>query len=284
MISVNFKQQLIKDFTKSLLVQKSEKAKKLIKNVDGNTLEQANIILEAGIAYAIASQTIVFDGKQAQIFKDATQNYTDTLDYKLPFECVFLQFTQPVDLEIRNNYNEQCRDVEALILAQSDNGAGLFRNFAFAIYRSPIGNGYLPLFIQWASDGTELHFDDNEPEEMRQAIKAIERLAISCIGFINCLNVDLEKIEGASEAINRKREQKGKSRLEPYYICKIKGGEHDSVGATGTGSKHDHIYDVRGHFRKLTSGKTIWVRPHLRGIHSGGLYIPKTYVVDRGNQ
>ena len=70
-------------------------------------------------------------------------------------------------------------------------------------------------------------------------------------------------------------------RLEPYYVCRIRGVQYDSAGnPAGEGSKHGIRYDVRGHFRRMTNGKTTWVRAHQRGL-ANELYIPKTYVVDK---
>ena len=95
-------------------------------------------------------------------------------------------------------------------------------------------------------------------------------------------NVYLEKQGEVPEAVNRKREAKGKSRLEPYYVCRIKGVQYDSH-ATGEGAKHGIRYDVRGHFRRLDTGKTIWVRSHQRGL-ANELYVPKVYKVEKGSK
>ena len=62
-------------------------------------------------------------------------------------------------------------------------------------------------------------------------------------------------------------------------MCRIRGVQYDSEGyEKGAGVKHGIRYDVRGHFRRLETGKTIWVRPHQRGLQNE-LYVPKTYVV-----
>jgi hypothetical protein len=124
-----------------------------------------------------------------------------------------------------------------------------------------------------------VNYDDGK---MSDFYRQIRRICVACIGYINCENVYLEKQGEVPEAVNRKRENKGKSRLEPYYVCRIKGVQHDSH-ATGTGAKHGVRYDVRGHFRRLDTGKTIWVRPHQRGLQNE-LYMPKVYKVEKGSK
>ena len=119
-------------------------------------------------------------------------------------------------------------------------------------------------------------------EEANDFFLLLKRLAVACIGYINCENVYLHEEGKVPDKVNRKREAKGKSRLEPYYTCRIRGVNYDSV-ATGTCVAHSIRYDVRGHFRKLTTGKTTWVRPHQRGVHNE-LYVPKTYKVEKGSK
>lgn len=114
---------------------------------------------------------------------------------------------------------------------------------------------------------------------MARELDLVRKLANACIGYINCDNIYLAQDGIVPDKVNRKRAKQGKTILEPYYVCRIRGVQYDSNGEpTGEGTHHGFRYDVRGHFRKLTSGKTTWVRPHQRGLQNE-LYIPKTYVV-----
>ena len=38
-------------------------------------------------------------------------------------------------------------------------------------------------------------------------------------------------------------------------------------------------FDVRGHWRNLSDGRTVWIRPHQRGVEHD-LYRPKAYKVE----
>jgi hypothetical protein len=241
------------------------------------------------------SQTIIFGSEQAHVFKDLAESYTESLDYRLPFPHTFIQFTSPLSWTLENT----TLDLLGICLSQyafdsdfevktDSTGRG---NLAFldpesekdtatlnhltAILNHEEGGigGY---WLSWKSAGRDMWLARG-----CKGSDELKNLAIACIGYINCENIYLHKEGGAPEAVNRKRERQGKKILEPYYVCRIKGVQYDSNGnATGEGTHHGFRYDVRGHFRKLSSGKTTWVRPHQRGIQNE-LYIPKTYVVTK---
>lgn len=247
------------------------------------------------------AQTVVFSTEQAQVFMDVTKNYTDSLDYKLPFPYTFLQFTSPLPVDVPMYDHIRTDNISYIMLAQSEFTSEMYEDTktdwksdphmlldVAANVRPGILNNAIIIYkdmnltrFGWMSD------DHNELTVNDEGVAyeywvELKRLCIACIGYINCENVYLEKQGEVPEAINRKREAKGKSRLEPYYVCRIKGVQHDSH-ATGEGSKHGIRYDVRGHFRRLDTGKTIWVRPHQRGLQNE-LYIPKVYKVEKGSK
>jgi hypothetical protein len=105
-----------------------------------------------------------------------------------------------------------------------------------------------------------------------------KNLAIACIGYINCRNIRLVQKGNTDISANRKRAKKGKRILEPYYVCEIQGVRYDSVGRE-TGRHVSFRFDVRGFYRRLRSGQTVWVRPHQRGL-AHDRYLPKDYKVD----
>jgi hypothetical protein len=81
------------------------------------------------------------------------------------------------------------------------------------------------------------------------------------------------------DAVNRKREKKGKRRLEDYYVIEYNAPHSGGDGqATGEGGKHGFRYDVCGHFRRLADGRTIWIAAHQRGL-ANETYKPKIYRV-----
>lgn len=265
------------------------------------------------------SRTIVFSGEQANVFMDIAATYRSPLEYRLPFSDVIIQFTKPLPVQILSPTSWAATDdkIIGLVLSQritdqsrvdqmlgikddlKSNPFAMLRVSSDAMKLGSAVNGCIVIYedyeilrIGWVSD-SENEILDEESDNIKQSNsdyvqkiiqlkRRIKNLAICCIGYINCENIYLHQEGGAPEKVNRKREAKGKSRLEPYYVCRIRGVNYDSV-ATGTGSAHHIRYDVRGHFRRLTTGKTTWIRPHQRGLQNE-LYIPKTYKVDKGSK
>jgi hypothetical protein len=256
---------------------------------------------------AKVSKVILFDTEQVAIFLNLIENrnFLPSIEYNLPFQDVWLGFTSPLDIA---GY-EGNKTISALLLsqvtvdkAQYDENTKAIQQadelFATESIYAPVDwsksdtvtfNQARTIFqdlevdmAMWTSQSESiLTLDDCDPDMMTWKEKC-RRLASACIQYINCENIYLEKQGEVPEAVNRKRESKGKSRLEPYYVCRIRGVNYDSI-ATGEGSKHSIRYDVRGHFRRMTTGKTIWVRPHQRGL-TNELYIPKVYKVETGSK
>lgn len=282
-----------------------------IENPEGILYRQAT---DFSTAYGIVndSKTIIFSTRQAEVFDEIATRHIDILDYKLPFPDLILQFDVPllakypmqrntgvsahisglllrqitmtqeqIEMEIAH-YRE---DIESLAISDGEleiqpfhpNAKGeIVQNVVCIVF----SDGYLLRFA-WESGVTDEKAMLPDLFAERANVERIHyrNLAVACIGYINCENVYLER-ESVPERINEKRERKGKSRLEPYYICRIRGVQYDSTDPTGTGAKHGIRYDVRGHFRRLQTGKTTWIRPHQRGLQNE-LYVPKTYLVDK---
>ncbi len=222
------------------------------------------------------SQIVLFDIAQAKVFWNIVETGGHLLpvdEAKLPFDSVWLEFSEPL----------------GGLVAETDSGAS-FLNLSAIFLREYEGSIEATLIRsdndligQFAFRKDEAHGLSEWAEDVLCNFSDYERLlplVNACLSYINCENIYLEKQGEVPEAVNRKREKKGKSRLEPYYVCRIRGVQYDSDG-TGEGSKHGIRYDVRGHFRRLTTGKTIWVRPHQRGL-TNELYVPKVYHMAAG--
>lgn len=261
-----------------------------------------------------ASKVVMFSTEQAKVFESIQKDYADTLDYKLPFPCTMLQFDTPFevpdylclhtphgdsrhilalllrqDSETVENYNKgveeyrnalqhsgintQFMDFQRLLPTETGN---IIQNLCVAIYDT-----YHPAPFSWQTETALEKSYNNLSDENLQRLNFIRNLAVACVGYINCENVYLHREGEVPNKANRKRARKGKIILDPYYVCRIRGVQYDSNGEpTGEGTHHGFRYDVRGHFRRLESGKTTWVRPHQRGLQHE-LYVPKTYVVDK---
>jgi len=87
----------------------------------------------------------------------------------------------------------------------------------------------------------------------------------------------LEKHEPPAK-VQRCRTSDGKPPLLPYYTVEVAPG-YRSAGGEGAGAKHGYRYDVAAHFRRLTDGWPIWVRPHQRGL-AHELYMPSVRKVE----
>lgn len=284
-------------------------------------ISNENVWWDLAIEIAEKNKTVVFSAEQASVFWEVSKTYDDSLDYMLPFEYVTIEFESPVPIETidlsvstspvkdyliglllfqKAHSVEDARkakiyrrmmaagiDVglpEGLEVPQEYEAPGGYSNTCVAVYQD-----MSIVRIGWLStneNGTNAHslavLPTDSHLELLDFKNQIKNLALCCIGYINCENVYLHEEARVPEKVNRKREAKGKSRLEPYYTCRIRGVNYDSV-ATGTGAAHGIRYDVRGHFRKLATGKTTWVRPHQRGLQNE-LYVPKTYKVDSNSK
>lgn len=232
---------------------------------------------------ALAAQTILFSAEQAEVFAELSQAYTETLEYALPFAQVLLEFTEPVTvggrplLGIALSHDEYDRaELEQFAARQGWAIAPTAQpladhaelHYAIAVYADSFAER-----IAWRVDNRQILFDDQAGAE-----SAIKNLAIACIGYINCENITLAH-HPVDEKVNRKRVAKGKRLLEPYYTCHIRGVQYAPGDSQVQGSKHAIRYDVRGHFRRSSGGKTAWVRAHQRGL-SNELYVPKVYKAD----
>lgn len=269
-------------------------------------LEQAKEFLKF-CDIAKDAKTILFSAEQAEVFVDISRSHRDSLDFRLPFEHVFLQFSKPLRVpytkradndfdrgsvvamaigQIQKDKHQVEADIKRRSVEQREGIFGTVLEYKHIslpdseeVFINTVSIVYEDLGTEtarWATGAETIFADDPLRSDM---ITLWRNVAVACIGYINCENVYLESVGGAPGSVNRKREAKGKRRLEPYYVCRIRGVSYDKSDTSGTGSKHGIRYDVRGHFRRL-EGKTIWVRAHQRGL-ANELYIPKVYKVDR---
>lgn len=113
---------------------------------------------------------------------------------------------------------------------------------------------------------------------------ALLKIIQSCC-FLNCDNGGIETIE-ISEKVNRKRVKKGKTPFFEYKFLSLKVsnkptnrsvvGEQDSE-FPARGGVRTHLR--RGHLRRLSSGKTVWVRATEVGVGSVRGVVDKEYIL-----
>ncbi len=112
----------------------------------------------------------------------------------------------------------------------------------------------------------------------------VVRLAVNLLLLVLSPNVDLvPHLPSPMKRSRMKRIRKGKDAAPPptsYYTVEIREHQRRASADAGspTGRHVTYAFDVRGHFRRLRSGRLTWVQPHVRGIRNA-VYRPSRYSV-----
>jgi len=247
------------------------------------------------------SKRIVFRTNQAEVFKNLNQE-----GYAYPhaiFNDVFINFTSPIDygftmdeewldwfqrgkpdpvfgMRIRTAMSDKSRknlgpsgDYDESIATPSTYIVNTFfrirRNFPRLITNT--------IFIE--PDGINVPFGSESTDGFSYQIA---QLAMNIMHYLSCENVEIEYHEGREGKEVLKHI--GQFTKEPFYTVKLKrGGNRIIPVATGTGTKHGHMYDVEGHFRHLRhecynrhddgTYKVVWIVDHQRGLNNE-IYLP----------
>ena len=224
------------------------------------------------------AQTIIFPHLQAAVFAELARDYSEKLNYALPFEIVILEFDQPVKLQegellgIMVSYDVIEREEFEKFAERND------LPMDFELEEIPVNEEHhaaTGIFKDHYSNAT-WKVSDRQATFSKEQNDQIKNLAIACIAYINCENVSLVRQAGAPPNVNRKRIKNGKRPLEDFYICKIRGVTYENNKNDPSGRSVSFRFDVRGHFRNLDDGRTTWVRAHQRGIKNE-IYRPKIY-------
>lgn len=234
------------------------------------------------------AQVIVFPAETALALVPAIRRFAEQLDFRLPFPSVMFQFSAPIaETDLLAQEKDEPDKIQALVVSQTENGinnASIWFE-STAVNRAQWANeSVTPLRISPTAveeEDSDLYVMDNlTPAEVKIRNKEIIRLlAVAMVAYINCDNVVLEH-QAVDERINRKRAAKGKRPLAPYYTCAIRGVRYEPGESNPTGRKVGFMFAVRGHFRRLESGRTIWVHAHYRGVEHGAESAkPKAYEV-----
>lgn len=211
--------------------------------------------------------------------------------FRLPYpEVVLEHFTSPAGRVASQEYNIKF-DATLIHLKEIEDGwvkgRVFFRrsetkkwdicNFGFKIkpYVSKQGLETYPVFETLTSDllyhgkGLDVFVNDVGGE----ITTVIEFLAI-----LHCTNVSVETKKPSKE-VNKKRRAQGKKPLLAYKVLTIPGmtGEHHHRGGTHN-SPRTHLR--RGHIRRLSSGKRVWVNACLVNRDAKNGMVVKKYAVE----
>lgn len=252
-------------------------------------------------------QTFIFNSGQILQFLRSVDRTLPPGDYSPPFQQMIIQFTEPIPEKLfltgaqpegyhHNTADEikmvaQLHGLDLKHVTDSNNDAVLGLVMGFP---GTDGGNVVSVTAWFAStalnrstanvsgDGRVTYTPMGHGLEAGQADKQrIFNLGMLCLAYMNTPGMVIERMS-TPEAVNRKREAKGKRRLDDYYVCHW---EHNQVryksGASQTDSDRtvSFRFDVIGHFRRLPDGRMTWVRPHQRGL-THEMYKPKVYRVD----
>jgi len=231
------------------------------------------------LAILASAKTVLFPAEQAEVFAALSHEYTDRLNYALPFEQTLIEFMVPVPVQGRQllgialsqdtfdneDFNQFAQSHGMKITGRDDIEDHTEIHQAVGIY----ADGYS--LVTWKVHSREIIFDPS-------ADAALKNLSIAVIGYINCENVTLA-LQNTDAKVNRKRISKGKKPLDAFYVTRIRGVQYEAKESQQTGRHVGFRFDVRGHFRRLEDGRTTWVKAHQRGVQHE-LYKPKVYEVE----
>jgi hypothetical protein len=229
------------------------------------------------------AQTFIFDSAQIMEFLAAVDRQLAPGDYPAPFDCMIIQFTEPIPeseflsgLRTSGRPNDPGDSIAGLIMAVPSDGTRVANVIAWYTSTS-INRAAMPL----AGDGSvsqDFAYGGGGADYVRDK-QRIANLGLLCLAYINSPGIEVARVE-TPPAINKRRIRDGKKPLEDYYLCRV-SRERSAAGEAGeaTGRHVSFRFDVRGHFRRLPDGRTVWIRPHQRGVEHE-LYKPKAYRVE----
>jgi hypothetical protein len=152
--------------------------------------------------------------------------------------------------------------------------AWIDKNFEFNKSKNRLRNvNFIFPFPEWEEKArSSEHFES----DLSWAIETSVFPMISFCLAINCSNVAEESIT-PSKKLNSKRVQNGK---EPFDTCHVLtvGGRSVMSGTNGGTHSSPRMHLRRGHIRRLSSGKTIWVNNTIVGRSELGS-VSKSYNV-----
>lgn len=253
----------------------------------GQGLAAYSHALDFGAAGWIANQTktFIFNSEQILEFVRAIDRRLPPGDYPAPFDFICIQFTTGIDEKLfttglRSSGSIEASDeILALMIAvpTGDNPSHRLMN-VIAWYKSTSINR-----IQLKVDGNgEIEYRTSSTENaeaLYQDKQRLANLALLCLSYIDSPGIVTERV-AADPNVNRKRLAKGKRPLEDYYVCRVESRRTDTGAPDEPSGRHVGFrFDVRGHFRRMADGRTVWIRPHQRGIEHE-LYKPKIYEVE----
>lgn len=233
----------------------------MYKSLVQDTIDFLQLQSQANVA-----QTVIFSAEQALALRPALDRFQEQPELRFPFPFMILQFDRPIKeneffAQEEGHWTNADKDsILAVVCSQDED-----RFMCTAFFASNEIQA-----VKW--EGPSLDFEryirEKSPswDTARQNKRQLQLLVMACMHYLNCENVVLEQV-AADPKTNRKRESKGKRPLPDYYVVKVTKTKYENTPAVESTGRHvSFMFSVRGHFRRLQSGKVIWVRDHHRGV------------------
>lgn len=222
------------------------------------------------VSVLATAKTLIFDAEHANYLAENLDRFDDVTElFRLPFEDgIFIQFSETI-LESRLFEDENTTMPGETL---NDTILGLTVSAHRNRYRAAVlfDSGAQNHVVFTAEDEMEIGVNLYVPEVNARNKTKLRRLAIGCISFLNASNVEIEYRDPHART-NAKRLRKGRKPFEGYHIATISKSYAQPATSSGTssGTKHGHMYPVRGHLRRWSNGTTVWIGDHWRGLEHG---------------
>lgn len=238
---------------------------------------------------------IIFDTNQALLFLDISNEIPNSIEkVQPPFNDFYLEFTKPISIfhpKDENNSEDICRTHGLGYNLEGDLGKitffETFDEFGDETIFPPVN------YFDIKTKKLVIPEHNYHPEhEIYDEISMIQRT--KCVNLFHwmCLYMMAKSVniieEPVSRQVRRYHERKNTPLPKPWHkiIVDPKVFKNHKPGKHEEGTEHRYRYDVIGHLRiqKRNGIEWVeWVQPHQRGLKNE-LYIPKTYVVNKGRE
>ena len=134
------------------------------------------------------------------------------------------------------------------------------------------GLGYVHSYPQLFATVYERFKDDPDglEDEIHHELKIGMDAIIEFCLTVNCENVQ-QTVIPASDALNKRRIERGNEPFDSYRVLTIPGAGHDSTNASTGTHASPRLHLRRGHLRRLATGKVTWVRHTIVGDGERGV-------------
>lgn len=232
------------------------------------------------------AKPFLISAEQMNVFKDIElqPELCSSESIKLPFNNIFIDFDGIVTINNENFSGISCA-MEGTLLTVFMMGKNFYQERINSIRKNDWegvwGNntGHLGFDILLETFNEKTNDLYNNVYKGSKMGKEVINMIINFCLYVNSANTIIECVTPGQ---NKKRKKQGLADKEPYYLIKIEKKEYANHGETGSGITHSFRYDVRGHFKRFTTGrmagKHIWCPPHQRGLKND-VYKPSGYLV-----